>query len=64
MADKAETKAKDRKNKKLLKAARKEIDLLLKRLNAGTIDRNELDSGLRKVRRFVRSVAPHYGGQP
>lgn len=40
----------------------KEIDQLIRRLDAGTIDRNKLESGLRKVRKTVLRMPPHKHG--
>ena len=39
--------------------AEKELGHLMQKLNAGTIDRNKLDSGLRKVKKIIRAMPPH-----
>jgi hypothetical protein len=36
----------------------REIDELLLELNAGTIDRNDLESGLKKIRTTVKKMPP------
>jgi hypothetical protein len=38
----------------------KEIDQLLRKLKAGTIDRIKLESGLKKIRVTVKRMPPHY----
>jgi hypothetical protein len=48
-----------RKTAELKGKAEKELSQLLEKLNAGTADRNKLDSGLRKVKKIVRAMPPH-----
>jgi signal transduction histidine kinase len=64
MADLPKLKAKVRKTKTALRKAEKEVRKLLKELRKGTLDRMNLESGLKKIRRHVRNVPPHYGGRP
>jgi hypothetical protein len=47
------------KTAELKRKAEKELSQLLQKLNAGTIDRNKLESGLRKVKKIVREMPPH-----
>jgi hypothetical protein len=47
------------KTKEMKEEIEREINQLIRRLNAGTIDRKKLDSGLRKVRNRVKRMPPH-----
>jgi len=48
-----------RKTAELKKKIEKELNQLLRKLKAGTIDRNKLVSGLKKVEMAVRKMPPH-----
>lgn len=47
-----------RKTAELKEKIERELNQLLEKLKAGTIDRNELESGLRKVKAAVGSMPP------
>ncbi|HEY4445148.1 MAG TPA: hypothetical protein VGN30_12760 [Steroidobacteraceae bacterium] len=47
-----------RKTAELKKKIEKELNQLMQRLKAGTIDRKELESGLRKVKEAVKAMPP------
>jgi hypothetical protein len=49
-----------RKTEELKEKIEKELDQLLQKLEAGTIDRNKLESGLRKVQETVKRMPPHH----
>jgi hypothetical protein len=38
-----------------------ELNLLIRELNAGTIDRKKLDAGLCKVKELIARMPPHSG---
>ena len=46
----------ERKTAELKRKIEKELDQLLKKLKAGTIDRKALESGLKKVRVSIKEV--------
>jgi hypothetical protein len=48
-----------RKTAELKAKIEKELSQLMQKLKAGTIDRNKLESGLRKVQKEVRKMPPH-----
>ena len=47
-----------KKTAELKKKIEKELNQLMQKLKAGTIDRKELESGLKKVKVAVRSMPP------
>ena len=49
-----------KKTEELKEKIEKELDQLLQKLEAGTIDRNKLESGLRKVQMDVKKMPPHH----
>jgi hypothetical protein len=48
-----------RKTAELKAKIEKELRQLMQKLKAGTIDRNKLESGLRKVQADVKKMPPH-----
>lgn len=48
-----------RKTTELKAKIEKELNHLIHKLKAGTIDRNKLESGLRKVQVTVKKMPPH-----
>jgi len=48
-----------RKTAELKAKIEKELSQLIQKLRAGTIDRNKLESGLRKVQLDVKKMPPH-----
>ena len=49
-----------KKTEELKEKIEKELDQLLQKLEAGTIDRIKLESGLRKVQAIVKRMPPHH----
>jgi hypothetical protein len=48
-----------RKTAELKEKIEKELRELIQKLNAGTIDRNDLDAGLKKVKKRVAKLPAH-----
>jgi hypothetical protein len=48
-----------RKTAELKGKIEKELSQLIQKLNAGTIDRNKLELGLRKLKKKVAEMPPH-----
>jgi len=60
MATRAQLKADKRRAEEGIRRAEGEIRKLTKQLKAGTLDRNTLESGLKKVTETLLSIPPHH----